>query len=384
MTHALTGAAALALMSTAAAHAGGIERTTQSAMVLYEPGNRIELSLGQVSPSLTGASAAPAPAQDIGNVASDFWLPSVALKADLSDRVALAFIYDQPYGANIQYEHDNLVLGGTTAKAHSTSLTALLKYRIDPSFSVFGGLRYTRAKGDIHLRGLAYGAVDGYDVSLERTGGLGYVLGAAYEKPEIALRVALTYNSAISHDMDTTESGPLMDPDGPGPLPALPLLDGTSTTEVKLPESWNLEWQTGIAEDTLLFGSVRYVKHSQFRVDSERLVAVTGNGLINLEDTTTWRIGLGRRFSDRVSGAISFAYEAPGDEFHSPLSPKTGYRALTLGGSYAITEAMTLSGGISYIQVGDAKLDTGPPGVERARFEDNDALALGLKLAVTF
>lgn len=51
----LTGASALALSATAL-QAGGIERTTQSAMILYETGNVLELSLGYVEPSLTGES----------------------------------------------------------------------------------------------------------------------------------------------------------------------------------------------------------------------------------------------------------------------------------------------------------------------------------------
>ncbi|MBU2288850.1 MAG: aminotransferase class I/II-fold pyridoxal phosphate-dependent enzyme, partial [Gammaproteobacteria bacterium] len=116
---------------------------------------------------------------------------------------------------------------------------------------------------------------------------VGWVAGVAWERPDIAARVSLTYNSEVDHDFDTVERGPLVDPDGPGPVPALPLLEGTSTTTVSTPESWNLEFQTGVAADTLVFGSIRWVEWSAFRVDPRQFTTVTGGGLVDLEDTTT-------------------------------------------------------------------------------------------------
>jgi len=377
----LTGASALALSATAL-HAGGIERTQQSAMILYETGNVLELSLGYADPSLSGKNISPPfPAQDIDDVADGFWLPSFSIKYDVNDRLALALIYDRPFGADIAYESGNIPLGGTTADANTNTLTALAKYQFNDNWSAFGGLRFQQAEGDIHLQGAAYGPVSGYEVNLDKTNGVGYVLGAAYEVPEIALRVALTYNSSITHDMDTTESGPLI-PVAPGV--ALPLLDGDSETEVKTPESWNLDFQTGIAEDTLLFGGVRYVKHSQFRVDPDNLDTVTGNGLIDLEDSTAYTLGVGRRFNDKFSAALSATYEAPGDDLVSPLAPRTGYTQLRLAGSYNVNEAVTVSGGVSYFWLGDAKPETGTPDVARADFEDNDAWGVGLKVAYRF
>lgn len=383
MKKALVSASALALMG-GAALAGGIERTTQSALVLFEEGNHAELSYGSVSPSLTGSNVAAFPAQDIDNVAGQYALPSAAIKMDLNEKLSAAIVYDRPFGADIGYEDGNIPLGGTTADANTNAMTFLLKYNLNDNFSIYGGLRRQKAEGEITLRGLAYGAVSGYTVVLDEDWATGYVLGAAYERKDIALRVALTYNSEITHDMATTESGPLIDPDGPGPTPALPLLAGTSTTEVKTPESWNLEFQTGVAPDTLLFGSIRHVTHSQFRVDPTQFVTVTGDGLIDLDDTTTYRLGLGRRFNDRFAGSISLAYEAPGDALVSPLSPSTGYTSLALGGSYAITEDVTLSGGVSYTWVGDAQPETGTPDTARASFEDNTVTGVGLKIAYRF
>ena len=362
-------ASALALVATAA-HAGGIERTTQSAQVLFEEGNHFELSFGKAMPELGGTSrdvAGPGTGGDIDNVAQDFTLPSAALKMDIAGPWSAAFIFDRPFGADVVYPDDDLILGGTEAFAKTSTLTSLLKYQINDNFSVYGGLRTQKAEGEITLRGAAYGPANGYNVQLDSDTANGYVLGAAYERPDIALRVALTYNSAIEHEMATTES-----------ISGVSLGD-SEDTEVKTPESWNLEAQTGVAPGTLVFGSVRWVKHSQFRVDPEQFAR---DGLIDLEDTVTYRLGMGRQFTDKFAGSVSVAYEAPGDDLVSPLAPSTGFTQLGVGGAYDISEKVTLSGGVSYTWLGDAKPETDDDA--RADFEDNDAWGVGMKIAFKF
>lgn len=356
--------AILALLGASAAHAGGIERSTQSAMILYSEGTRVELSYGSVSPSLTGTDVATV---DISNVGKTFGLPSFAVKTDVTDKIAVALIYDKPFGADIEYGSASPVLGGTMAQADVTALTLLAKYQFTERLSAFGGVRFQQADGEITLSGLAYSTLSGYNVELNDGSGTGYVLGGAYEIPEIALRVALTYNSAIEHEFDTVEYNPMI---GSGL---------TSTLKSKTPESWNLEFQTGVAADTLLFGSVRYAKHSQFKVDP-----TYGPDLVDLDDTTTYRIGVGRRFNPKLSGSISVAYEAAGDKLVSPLAPSTGSTSVSLGLAYKVTEQLEISGGISKIWLGDADPETGTPDVARAYFTDNDATAIGLKIAYTF
>jgi long-subunit fatty acid transport protein len=379
--------AAVFALSASTALAGGIERSTQSVGVLFEKGNHAEISFGFAKPSLDGKSRTLAPAPgftggNISNVANDFVQPSAAVKLDVNEKISVAAIFDRPFGADVEYDDSDNILGGTKASATTTSLTILGKYKLNDNFSVYGGLRSQRAEGEISLRGAAYGATSGYDIELESGSATGYVVGAAYEKPEIALRVALTYNSAIEHELDTTESGPLIDPDGPGPAPSLPLLNGTSETKIKTPESLMLEFQSGIAENTLLFGSIRHVKHSQFKVDPKQFVTVTGGGLIDLEAPTTYRLGVGRRFNEKLAGSVGIAYEAAGDELVSPLAPSSGSTQINIGASYNLTESLTLSGGASYTKLGDAKPQTAD--TARADFDGNSATAFGFKIAYKF
>lgn len=388
-----TGIAAL-LMGTAPALAGGIERSNQMLGVLFEPGNYAELSFGRVRPTVEGtdlpiAGVYPGGAAT-GNVANSYNQFGLSYKHQFNENWSGAIIIDQPFGADVSYPNPLLgeggtpLLGGTAAKVNSTHITGIARYVMpETGFGAHAGIRASRADGSVDLRGLAYGAVNGYSVDLDRDTAYGWLAGVSYERPEIAARIALTFNSEIKHDFRTTESGPLIDPDGPGPLPPLPLLNGTSQTEVSTPKSVNLEFQTGVAADTLVFGSIRWVDWSSFRVDPERFTQITGDGLVDLEDSTTYTLGVGRRFTDNWSGSISASFERRGDDLVSPLAPSTGRRGITLAAVY--TEGpLRVTTGINYTKLGDARPETGTPDQARAQMEGSYALGIGVRVGYSF
>ena len=111
-----------------------------------------------------------------------------------------------------------------------------------------------RFGGDAATEGAAYGPLSGYSFQGDDDWGFGYVVGAAYEIPEKALRIALTFGSAIDFELDSTETFP----DAVGGQ----VVKGT--TEISMPKSVNLDFQTGIAPKTLLFGSMRWIEPLSF------------------------------------------------------------------------------------------------------------------------
>jgi long-subunit fatty acid transport protein len=394
-------AAALAAGTSVPALAGGLDRTGQPIDLLFQDGGYAELNFARTMPALsgegTGAVAAwplnPTgripPGTGYSGVGLDFSNLRAGVKVDITDRLSAALLYSQPFGADIEYngDSDRTELGGTTAIADSDMVSAMLRYRLDARWSVHGGIRIDRGSGDITLSGLAYGipqaavptgappfagGFNGYSVELEERTDVGWLAGVAYEIPEIALRVALTYNAPIVHDFETTEY-------------YLGRKIGESTTEVELPRSVNIDVQTGIAEDTLLFGGVRWAEWSAFRIDPELFTAAAEGGLVDLDDSVTWTLGLGRRLTEQVALQASTTYEAvDGDDLVSPLAPTNGLFAIGLGGSYDVTEDVTLSAGARYSWIGNARPETGTPDTARARFEDNTALSLGASIAYRF
>lgn len=369
MKHITYSAALLAVTGTSAA-AIGLDRSAQDITAIFEPGGYVELSYGLTRPALTGADVLGNPIDDVG---VDYNQLALSFKMDLNQSFSLGIIIDQPYGANIAYDGSpaTTMLGGTEAELNSRAITAIGRYRFNDNFSVHAGVRYVTLDGQVTLSGLAYGPLSGYTVQMDNGEGTGWLAGVAYERPDIALRVALTYNSAIDNTFDTTETTPL------GPL--------SSTTTVSAPESWNLDFQTGVAQDTLVFGNIRYAMYSQTILSPDFFATATGGASItDIEDGTSYTIGVARRFTDAFAGSLALTYEPEGtDDLVSPLSPTNGLFGITLGGRYTM-DAIEFSGGIRYTMLGDAQPETGTPDVARASFTDNDALSVGLAVAYRF
>ena len=358
-------------VSTGVAQAGGIDRSGTPIDIIFEEGNYATLSYGYADPSLTGVDQEGA---NVRNIAASFGLVGVALKLDIAENVSLAFILDEPYGVDVEYGPESAVLGGTLADAESYGITTLVRYQATDRISVYGGPRFVRAKGQINLGGNAY-FLDGYESNFASDTGTGYVIGAAYEIPDIAFRAALTYHSEIDLSFDTTETFPVsLGPDIPGNTPL-----NTGATETKLPQSIKLAVQSGIATDTLVFGSIRWVDHDVFTV----IPPVFPENLASLDSSITYELGIGRRFSERFSAQATVIYEdVLADNFVSPLTPTNGFTALSIGGQYQLTEALDISGGIRYTWLGDATAEVSDSVV--GEFRNNDVVSFGLRLGVRF
>ncbi|WBU52536.1 OmpP1/FadL family transporter [Paracoccus sp. SCSIO 75233] len=370
-----SGTAAI-LITTAPVLAAGIERSTQSIGILFEEGNYVEFNAQLTSPDVTGKDVLGYPTK---NVADDFNTVGIGYKHQFNEQLSGALIVEHPYGADIAYptaaEGGSAMLGGTKASVESAHISGILRYKFNDSWAVHGGLRVTKASADVTLDGLAYGGapptgVSSYRAKLQDSTQAGWLAGFSWERPDIAARVALTYYSEIEHEFDTEER-----------FGAMTVAKGT--TKVKTPKQIALDFQTGVAPGTLVFGQIRRVYWNDFRVDPAYFVGVTGDGLVELENATTYTLGVGRQFTQNWAGSASITYEPEGDELVSPLAPSNGKVGLTLAGTY--TQAnWKITGGINYTKLGDAKPETGTPDTARAEMTDNDALSLGLRIGYRF
>jgi long-chain fatty acid transport protein len=382
MKHTLTVGAAL-LLSTSIAQAGGIERAVPSMALLFEEGNYLELSYGFVSPTVSGTQAINLSADSLagaesGNVSDSYSLTAFSYKNQINDQMAIALIIDQPYGADVNYSaNTDYAFGGglsplgSTASIDSVGITALFAYSMPNNVTIYGGPRTVRTSGEVAL-------FNGYTMESSRETDFGYVVGAAWERPDIAARVALTYHSAITHDFRATEQSV---------VPDVGLVTQQNRFSTELPQSLTLEGQTGIAADTLLFGSIRWVEWSAFEITPPLYEAGTGSPLVSYDnDVVTYNLGLGRRFSDQWSGAVTAGYEASQGGFAGNLGPTDGSTSLGVAGTYTMGD-IRITGGVRHIWIGDAQTAApapAPAGTVLGNFEDNSAWALGLRIAYNF
>jgi long-subunit fatty acid transport protein len=145
-----------------------------------------------------------------------------------------------------------------------------------------------------------------------------------------------------------------------------------------------VDFQTGIDPDTLLFGRLRWVKWSEFRVDPLLFEGLTGQGLVNQRNTRIWTLGLVRQLTPTWAGSVSVDYEGHTRPIHSPLSPSSGKKGVTLAAIHS-RDNYRITAGISYVRLGNARLATSTPGVEQARMgDDNHVLGVGIRIGWAF
>jgi long-subunit fatty acid transport protein len=342
--------AALLVSAAGPAMAAGIERNAPAIAgpnsVLFEDGRYLQFTLRHVSPDLEGVAGAGAPT---GNLFEDYLSFGAAYKADLTDRLSYALILDEPWGVDTLYTGP-APYTGTEAHLSSRELQGIVAFDATPGIKVYGGIRAQQMDATASIP-----FVGGYTIDTDRQLDFGYLLGAAYQRPEIALRVALTYYSAIGHDFNSTEFGAL-----------------SSVTEVETPQAVNLEFQTGVAEGTLVYGSVRWVDWSEFRIDPPNYPLATP--LVDYEeDWTTYTLGVGRRLNENLSAFAQVSHEPASDTTLTTLGPVDGRTSLGLGVTWQ-QDNVRIRAGLNYTWLGEAQ------NVLATEFDDGRALAAGVSI----
>ena len=358
-----------------AASAGGIERSSQSVGFLFDEGDVASIGISSAKPKVSGALATPVPTgpppapvlpagSPSGDMAGDYLSYSLSYKQEMTDKLHVGFVLDESVGADASYPILAYPLAGASAFVDGQAYTGMVRYEVSDRVSVYGGLRVEQVSGGV-------ANLNGYNLSTDKSTETGYLVGAAYEMPDIALRVSLTYNSEITHKLTTTENG-----------------FASGTMDVTTPESWHLEFQSGVAEGTLVFGSIKWREWSSFDISPNGFAAANGGAsLVNLtNDSLTYNLGVARQVTDQLALIASFEYEKANGGFAGNLTPTDGKRGISLAASYDVTDQVTLRGGVSYIELGDATTVLGgtPPAALTSSFTDNKAIGIGVQMKYKF
>ena len=417
----------LATLPATGAFAAALDRSGQSMSAFFQPGNYFEAGLSVLDADVSGTTKANYPNAalpllsntSVGEMADSYQFAHAALKLQLADQLSFGLIYDQPFGAKATYSTDTAKLPaalpgaaaalqgqgafhngtqGTSVEVETQNLSMILGFQPNKNLNFYAGPVYQTVKGNIQLRGTAYGGsatFGGYNADIKETGDIGWLAGAAYQIPEIALKASVTYRSEIKHSTDAKES-----------FSSLGLFAGLNAipakeTDITTPQSVNLDLQTGIMADTVAFANVRWVNWKDFAIRPYAFGIASNiagaNPAINkpngfdlvayTDDQWSINTGIGRKLNDQWAGNVSVGYDTGAGNPVSTLGPTEGYWNLGVGVQYSPTPATFISGGVKYFWLGDAKaqaasqFDT-PNYV--AEFEDNNAIAYGLKLGYRF
>jgi long-chain fatty acid transport protein len=96
-------------------------------------------------------------------------------------------------------------------------------------------------------------------------------------------------------------------------------------------------------------------------------------------NATTLNLGLGRRFNENWSGAVTLGYQDGSGLPTGNLGPTNGYKSIGLAATYT-QGAARITMGVRYIDLGNA---TTIPAIS-GRFTGNHAIAAGVRVAYNF
>ena len=506
----LTSAIIFAMFPSAAVYAAGMDRSGQSMNGFLQPGNYIDFSYSILDADLsgnmrTGPAGPKGPVNDykdlydadgwnmptadrrniggelagsnLSDIADTFGFANINFKYQVSDKISVGVIFDQPFGAKASYKnsdktHDPVVrtgfdiapsgseltrateygafhsqkYGGTQAEVTTNSLSFVVGFQPNEHMNFYAGPVYQTVKGDVLLRGTAYSLLggylcntqprevaglpinptacttfnekdnpskpfEGYKASIPEEGAFGWLAGAAYQIPEIALRASLTYRSKINYKVRAEESMPEVRQDGllsvgsqisdSIPLVSIgsnPYVEGD--TSASTPQSVNLDFQSGIMANTLAYVNLRWVDWSEFKIRPNKFGQLVsqitdsqgkgtrGFDLVAYEkDQISATFGIARKLNDKLALTVIGGWDSGAGEYVSTLGPSNGFWSAGLGGQYSFNEKTFVQAGARYFWLGDAKSQSASWfGTTRydADFRDNTAIGYSFKIGYRF
>ena len=352
-------------VSSTALMAGGMERTALSTGFMYENGGYAEVSYSSRDYTVTAPTFAPDE-----SVIEDQTGFSLAAKFDVTEMLSFGLSQYNQAGVGLNYQG----AGGTGAVGAVLNSVGP-KVSLDIDALVFLG-RYALSENYSFMLGMKNSTIKDATADIFKTAGAttaasvtgktasSSVAAIAYEQPEIALRVEYIYEADVSFSLDTT-----------GGLNA-----GTGTTQGSLPDYQTINFQTGIAADTLAFGSIRMAdwKNHQIAVGPQVLADPTSD----FSNSTTYSIGVGRKMTDNLSLSLSTNWENGTESSGtSLLSPTNGYNGYSLGGKYTV-DNLVISAGANYTTVGNKTITVA--GLGSDEFSGNSVLSYGIKVGMNF
>ena len=378
----------LIAMSATMGHAGGIEDTALSAGFMFEDGSYGSVSVKSQSPSVQGTVkyigvGSLSPGKAVGDPATKGSLigsvTSTNLKAkmDVLDNMSVGITYYRQAGIKLDYQSNwDSATAAVLPKVDLdvTALAALVKYDFNDNISALAGIKNGTASN-------ATVSIPASSITATATGksALSYIIGGAYEIPEIALRAELMYETSAAYSLPTVFGAYLL------ATPAFPG-DAAGKIHASTPDYINIYVQSGIAEDTLAYASARQAnwKTNQISIQHIGTAAVPGGtvDLSEFDNTTSYEIGVGRKFGDTWSSSIAYNWEGgSGPSSSSFFTLTDGRQGISVGAKYNFSENTAVSFGGNYTQFGDTAHDALRGATA---FTGNTATTLGLNISHSF
>jgi hypothetical protein len=388
----------LLAVSASMGHAGGWEASTLDTSLLYTEGSAGNVSTASLTPSHVASQSrqydttTSSVARKVLNAETR---TSIAAKADLGP---VSVGVNNFKSGSIQFTGGSKTGGSWIPDADATMTTTSVtaKYAISDTYDILAGLSMNS------LAAAEISTVKGtYNVGAKTS--TGYLLGAAYSIPEIALRVEALYQpkSKISSASSFTETAipgggafvTYADNITSGAMEAAAVGSyaasggnaivsdvASFTTTLSRPEMLTLNFQSGVNQRTLVFGSIHQATWSKSQINAASGASTEISTAFT--DTTSYSIGLGRKINDNFSVSASFkSEEGSGATGTSYFTLSNGSQGISLGGSYTMDNT-EFRAGYNYTQIGGVTISDALGQV--ALYPTNSISAFGVSATIKF
>ena len=351
----------LVLLAPFAASAAVYEFTPYDLSLVYSDKDKVSLAYSSYRYNFNGDYSASLGGGQTGESFADTNVYTLGFHKQLTDKLDIsAQVYDPD---NLNVSHQEGFYEGTKALIETQSLALTFKYQLNESYSLIAGPTINKTSGNMtinsNIASVSANQTPGSVPSIEADFGsdtaLGYLAGAAFEIPDIALRASLVYQSKVDHSFDVTETSDIILSNTGGATDT-----AKSGSDFSLPQAIIFDFQTGIAEGTLLTFS------AQWREWSDQVISTSVAGELASydKDAMTYKLGIARQFNDEVAAYIQYVHEERLEDDVNPLAPNDGYRGIFLASSFLVND-INLIAAYEYAMAKDVVDEMG------TEFEDN-------------
>lgn len=96
-------------------YAAAMDRSGQSIAGFLQPNNYFEAGISVLDPTVEGKEAdVSATRRNISDMGDDYYFPSAVIKLQIADKISFGLLYDQPFGAKVEYSGNNIFVSDST------------------------------------------------------------------------------------------------------------------------------------------------------------------------------------------------------------------------------------------------------------------------------
>lgn len=379
--------------------AAAFEQSNQTIQFFFEKEHYAEVSFAWTHPNVSGQVQHTEILEQLGiqdfstgQLANNQLVINAALKLQLHPQISWGLLYDKPFHVDVAYQYSPVFSGEPTEieaadiKFDSHNLTSILGYQPDPNWNLYAGLSYQTLEGNLSLVGESFSVFNGYHVQLEQNAAWGWLAGMSYQIPEYFFRTALTYRSAINHQLETTESITVGIPT-------------SSFTKVQTPQSINLDIQSGLPSQNIFYASLRWVNWQDFVIQPPKFGTVIDYAALEFpevkdikmidyqEDQWSAKLGIAHQWPSSVIHSFEILWDSGTGNIASTLNPSDGYWGVGLGYFQNFLKHWDFATGMYYLKFQKPKTDTNtaiPQFVGLSAVDDNNVWVVGMKLGYHF